>query len=477
MKGSPLKGRIRDRRLPEILIALHREEATGVLRVSTDSFVKKVYLSSGNVISASSSREDDRLGEMLLKAGKINIRQYEKSVEILKKTGKKQGAIMVELGYLTPRELYWSVKHQVKEIIYSLFQLEDGEYEFIPDGVFEEEIVSMNLPMGGLIYEGLRRINNWTRIRREMPPIESPLRFNSELSTLYQGIDLSDMDREVLMLVDGKRAIKDIIDGASHDSLDVLKSLYLLISMGLVQPCDRIEKAPETADGFLKDLDREEANFIREVYRLHERLDRLSPYELLNAGEGADQETLKRNYYRLVQLYHPDRYYNQPYQEDLKQKLTDLFVAITEAYRRLRSEKPEESVDTAAEAGSSTLQKEAQAQELYRKGLQEYRDGNYWQAAESFRWATRLNPKSARYWSHLSRALSRIPKRLKQAEEALLEAIKLEPFNGEHYADLGLIYLQADLKRRARTHFEKALKFDPRNEKALKGLEKIGSLK
>jgi tetratricopeptide (TPR) repeat protein len=60
---------------------------------------------------------------------------------------------------------------------------------------------------------------------------------------------------------------------------------------------------------------------------------------------------------------------------------------------------------------------------------------------------------------------------MKEAEDALLKAIKLEPLSGEHYANLGSLYLKAGLHKRAAGQFEKALKFDPENVKAQKGLK------
>ena len=75
----------------------------------------------------------------------------------------------MELGYLTPKDLFWGVKYQVKEIIYSLFQLEDGECEFIEGDVPTDEVITLKMSMGNLIHEGVKRIDNWTRIRREMP--------------------------------------------------------------------------------------------------------------------------------------------------------------------------------------------------------------------------------------------------------------------------------------------------------------------
>jgi Tfp pilus assembly protein PilF len=60
---------------------------------------------------------------------------------------------------------------------------------------------------------------------------------------------------------------------------------------------------------------------------------------------------------------------------------------------------------------------------------------------------------------------------MKEAEEALHAALKIEPFNAEFHSYLGLVYMKAGLKKKAFTSFQKALKIDPENEKAKKGLE------
>src|SRR4030065_1107540 len=91
--------------LHNILTDLHSNNKTGTLTVKTPVFIKKIYLDKGEVIFASSTWKDDRLGEALLKAGRITLEQYEESVKVLKLSGKKLGNIFVELGYLTTQDL------------------------------------------------------------------------------------------------------------------------------------------------------------------------------------------------------------------------------------------------------------------------------------------------------------------------------------------------------------------------------------
>jgi len=481
----PLIGNIKDIGFPKLLVYLNRNRKTGILTVKTPFFTKKLFLHKGDAVFASSTDEDDRLGETFMKMGKITLEQYDKSVELLKKTGKRQGDILVELGFLTPQDIIWGVKYQVKDIIYSLFHLRDAEYEFIEKEIPSDGFITLKMSMGNLIYEGVKRIDNWTRIRSEMPDTDSVFRLSADPLSLFQGIELSPQDRKVLSLIDGRKKIREVIEDAGLGSFEALKILYVLWSIGIIEetttiPVEavaaehprRAPAEPALLDEMLKPHSEEEESLLKRIDSIYPQLDSLSKYELLEIEAGADDETIKRNYYRLAKEFHPDRYFGVA-DDSGKTKLTAIFDAITKAYNSLKNEKDREEYlrATMSPGKEADLSGEARAEEQFKRGVDEFKKGNFWGAVENFKWATKLTPKSAQYWSYLSLAFSRMPGKLKDAEEALMAAVKLEPFNGDHYANLGLIYMKAGAKKRAHSNFAKALKIDPANEKAKKGFE------
>lgn len=377
----PQKGSLKDLDFSNLLLYLQRQKSTGTIVIEGSAFTKKVYIKKGDVIFASSSLNDERLGEMLIKAGMITKDEYDLSVEIFKKTGKKQGAILVELGFLTPKQLFEGLKFQIREIVYSIFPLRDADYEFLEGELSEDEVIGLRINIKELISEGKRRV------------IEQDVTLNEE-----------------------ERALK--------------------------------KKAEE----------------------FHLRLKEMSAADILQITEESSHEEIKRNYYRLAKEFHPDRAFNSK-DRGLKEMLTNIFDAITKAYDELSDEN--KRAEFFRRLAKPRQEQPHDFNEQFRRGIEEFSKGNYWGAAEIFRWITRLDPRSIKAWYLLSHSLSHMPGRLKDSETAILEAIKLDPFNADHYSTLGHIYLKAGLKKRARRQFDKALNIDSSNKEAIRGLEQI----
>jgi tetratricopeptide (TPR) repeat protein len=487
MIDIPLKGNIREFSIPKILLYLNRNRKTGTLIIKTQTFTKKVFMEKGDAIFASSTYEDDRLGEMLVKAKKITIQQLEESVELLKLRKKRQGAILVELGYLTPKDLFWGVKYQVREIIYSLFTLDYADYKFIEGSFPENEVITLKMSMGNLIYEGIKRINNLNLIMKEIN-INSVLKLSTDPVSLFQDIELDEKDKKLLSRVDGRKTVKEIADSSPEGSFEALKTLYALWCTGTLEEKEDTEKTEVPLEEILEPISEEEDTFIKRVNEIYLKLDSLSPEELLEVDKNSDEETLKKNYYRLIKEFHPDRYYASS-DHSIKDKLIAIFEAIKMAYSILEEDlrsafpaisKPaEEKKELEEEIKEEKIQEtetkkedlEKNAEDFFRLGVEEFKKANYIKAIEFFKLSTELDPYKAKYWSHLSLSLTKISNGIKDAEDALLQSIKLEPNNAEHYANLGHIYLKAGMKKDAYVQFSKALELNPENIKAQKGLK------
>jgi hypothetical protein len=158
----PLSGNIKDTSLPDLLEHLRLTKATGSLSVRKGDVVKTIYTKSGQIVFAASTSADDRLGETLVKCCNLTRENLDHALQIAKKSAglKKLGAILVENGFLSPRDLFSGLKMQVKDIIYSLFLLGDGAYRF-EEGV-PAELIQLQINYQELIAEIIQRIKKET---------------------------------------------------------------------------------------------------------------------------------------------------------------------------------------------------------------------------------------------------------------------------------------------------------------------------
>jgi len=205
--------------------------------------------------------------------------------------------------------------------------------------------------------------------------------------------------------------------------------------------------------------------FIRTLNELYERIDTMTYYDLLGVKSNATHAEIQKAYIEKVKVYHPDKH-RMIRDASLREKLTKVIAMMNEAYSTLNNEKKRREYDRYffLKAGRDvTTSKAKTAKTYFIRGVDEYRRGNFWGAADLFQKATRIEPEKARHWAHLSLSLSRIPRRAKDAESAILKAIEIEPYNVEYYIHLARFYLNMGLRKRARTQFKKALKIDPDN--------------
>jgi curved DNA-binding protein CbpA len=266
-------------------------------------------------------------------------------------------------------------------------------------------------------------------------------------------------------------------------SFEALKTLYVLWSLGIVEKTaapasgDKSEKKVKkeqeeviTVDDVLHPLAEEEESFLRRVDAVYSRLDSMGLHGLLGVDQEADGEVIKKNFYRLAREFHPDRHFTSG-DPSAKKKLTAIYDAVTEAYNTLREEKKRKNYFRSLRiSGKTENAGGARAEAEFRIGVNEFKKRNFSRAVDHFKRATGIMPERASYWSHLSLAYSKMPDKMKEAEEALMTAIKVEPLNPDYYANLGLIYMKAGRTKKARGSFEEALRIDAGNEKAIKGL-------
>jgi hypothetical protein len=148
-----LSGNLIEKPFSDIISVLQLQKATGTLTCGAGSDARSVYVKNGHIIFATSRDEQDRLGEVMVAAGKISRSQLERALSLHQKSAglKKIGAIFVESGFVTPKDLFNGLKLQVRAIIRHLVLMTEGPYQF--DESMPAEVIPLQINMEELLRE------------------------------------------------------------------------------------------------------------------------------------------------------------------------------------------------------------------------------------------------------------------------------------------------------------------------------------
>jgi len=224
-----LRGTLARLPLPDLLRELQSEGATGILSLTSGGARKALYLKGGRVVFAASNLPSDRLGEVLLREGKITPEQNDSSVRALAQ-GRRQGRVLVEAGALSPDELWWAVQTQVREIVFSVFQWDEGQFHFEESVLPEREKITVDLDVTALVLEGVRRIDHSGGLRGRQPDGYLVVERGE---TSAEG--LHPWEEHVLSLVDGHKSVLDLCHESEVGEGQTLKALYAFLCTGILR--------------------------------------------------------------------------------------------------------------------------------------------------------------------------------------------------------------------------------------------------
>jgi len=228
----------------DLLQWLSLGQKTGTLVVSNKSVDKRIFFKDGRVISSASSDPRDYLGQFLISHGFVTEPELMKAMEVQHQSGILLGKILVMIEVISEQDLLRLMRRKAEEEIYEIFLWREGEFHFIDEELPAMDMIPLQVDVTGLIMEGSRRVDEWSRIREVVPnnamvPIES---------RTINPADLDEVQRTVVKAIDGKRTIADIELESRASSFVVCSTLHRLIREGLVRLVEAGEKVAAVQD-------------------------------------------------------------------------------------------------------------------------------------------------------------------------------------------------------------------------------------
>ncbi len=231
---SLFKGDLSQTPLPEVLVTIHRYKAPGVIECARPDDTKHIFIDEGNIIFATSTNIDDSLGIRLLRQGLIPQAQFDESVVRLRQSGaKRQGVILVEMRAIEPKQLFISVKEQVQEIVWSVFEWADGSVSFQPGRERAQEFIKLNIPTRQAVIQGVRRVADARTLVGRMGKKATVLSQVPDAD--FANLTLTSEEQVQYDLVDEKKALYELIQYGPLAPTENAKILYALYALRLIQ--------------------------------------------------------------------------------------------------------------------------------------------------------------------------------------------------------------------------------------------------
>jgi hypothetical protein len=234
------QGSLADRDFPDLLHALHEQRWSGLLTLAHMGVVRSVSVHEGRLVFASSSSPDDRLGELLLRQGRITLRQYVDAGKALA-PGKRLGAVLVEQGILSPKDLVKTVVEHTQEVIYGAFQWTEGQYR-LQEGATSAEAITLKISTPDIILEGIRRIESWTRIHRGAGGITARYERAPDYEAVLPLMTLSFEKLSLLTALNDVTDVETLCRDSSLSSYDVCRTLWAFRVIGVIRRVDPPEQ-------------------------------------------------------------------------------------------------------------------------------------------------------------------------------------------------------------------------------------------
>jgi hypothetical protein len=246
-----MAGRLEGVELPVLLRDLNRRRATGRLHVERRGEERSVLLVEGRVTFTASSNPNDRLGEHLLRAGKITVSQLEATLAE-SGTGKRLGTLMVEAGIFSSEELVKAVVGQIRTVMLDLLTWTEGDYRF-EEGPATEEDITLDISTEELLFRGVRQIRSSRLIERGLGSPRTVLRLCDDWRRRIEALKLTEGARAIAdRLAEGPASVDTLCREVSVSNFVIQQTLWAFMLLGVAEACGR--RRNDESEGSLQDV-------------------------------------------------------------------------------------------------------------------------------------------------------------------------------------------------------------------------------
>ncbi len=232
-----LIGNIRDFGLSDFLYLVDRGYKTGGLHLNRGDESALLFFDRGKLVYAA-RRQDEQSGDLLVRLGRLSPQQLVAAREKLETDAAHVNLTQIIIGMqmLSQEDLQSALQAHIEESVYGLFGWPDGEFRFeqgekpLPD----TPVMPAPISVENLIMEGVRRIDEWGRIKDRIPSTDMVVKFVDQPGEKAKGVKLAPEEWRVFARINGKDTLAEIAQKINLSEFDVGRIVYGFVTAGLV---------------------------------------------------------------------------------------------------------------------------------------------------------------------------------------------------------------------------------------------------
>lgn len=326
---------------------IYQEKLTGSVTY-TEKATKTIHFDNGAIVAASSSVLSENLNEMLLSRTNLSTSNLQQIRQQMQTLDISFGAALVRNNLLHFEKLKEISAQQIEQILSSLFEWVDGQYELrINPSVFQQGNVS--LPIPELILTGLRQTNNLAMLKMWIGDTQRPLKVKHDVHNIHKLVRLTPREAFTLSRIQTNMSVEEVLSLACLPEVEMLKTISGLLAIGALQwlePSRCATIIPMPLQAVRPSAAEESVQLLKEVQELLVNASESTYYKLLNINSNANLEEVSRAYQQMVRKFHPQMHVTLIKQQPaLKTALEKLSMHIITAYRVLTDKATRNSYD------------------------------------------------------------------------------------------------------------------------------------
>jgi hypothetical protein len=225
-----LEGNLARFEVPDVLSFLNMGRRTGLLAMERGDQETKLFIRDGNPVFATSSRDELRLGSMLIRMQKVTGPDMERALASHRGRGYRLGQALLAENLISEAELASFLKVQISEVIFDTFEWKDGVFTFWDKVPPPATAVTLVMDLQNLIMEGSRRIDERGRLSEVFPDKDMIVEALANPERVKHSVTMTPEEWKVFFLVDGRRSLSEICRLAGNpDEMTTLEILHRLV--------------------------------------------------------------------------------------------------------------------------------------------------------------------------------------------------------------------------------------------------------